>query len=319
MSNVSSLVTQSVLSERDLKSGANGGLPFSVRSLRSAIQGLCRWYPLLSGCTQLANQPLAKRLTSQDELVTARLRDGSMIRLQLNDYGGRSMFYFGDYDPKVTRVLKRVLRSGDNVVDMGANFGLITLMSAKLVGSGGVVHAFEPQRELASLISQSANLNGYKQVHVHPYALSDRSGELEMYTQPGLTGAASLVRENLAQMETRTVSVVKTDEFLHGLGLKGVRLLKIDVEGHEHTVLSCALDWLKEIKPEAILFETQDSHIPFRDRDVVRLLETLGYEFYPVGKAALRLTLTKDSELESWKRDHAHDVLAIHRDGSIRV
>lgn len=286
---------------------------------RTVLQKLCRLYPLLSGCTQIANCKLLRGMTSENELAVTTLRDGSVIRLQLNDYGGRSMYFFGDYDPKITRILNRILRPGDNVVDIGANFGLISLLSANLVGNRGAVHAFEPQVDLAALVESSASDNEYDQLVVHPIALSDQDGDVQMFVSPGVTGAASLVRDDLAGVQRQTIRAAAAGPYLDDLNLGQVRLLKIDVEGHEFTVLSAAEDWLHRIRPDAILFETQDYDVALRDRPVVNLLSQLGYQFFPIGKSRIRMKLVKDSETPKQIRDHAHDVLAIHPDSDCKI
>lgn len=286
-------------------------LPMPSRFLRTAIATLCRTYPLLSGCTQIANRPLLRRLTSHDEFAVAKLRDGSKIHLQLNDYGGRSMYYFGDYDPKITKILKQLLRPGDSVIDMGANFGLISLMAAKLVGRRGEVHAFEPQPDLAALIEAAAIDNDYRQLMVHPIALSDVDGEAEMFMSPGVTGAASLVRDDLAGVQSQAVRTAAAGSYLESLDLTRTRLLKIDVEGHEHTVLSAAKTWLSRTPPDAILYETQDYETPLAERPVSKLLVSLGYQLYPITKSRLRLKLVPSELLSPFARDHAHDVLAV--------
>ena len=287
--------------------------------VRSTFKALCRAYPLLSGCTQIANLRPLRALTNKDETCVCRLRDGSLIHLELNDYGGRSMYYFGDYDPKITRVLRRTLSPGDNVVDIGANFGLISLQAAKIVGSNGAVHAFEPQRGLADQIKTSARLNGYRQLTVHPTALSDSDGETTMFVSPGVTGAASLVREDLAGVQTESVSTANAGSYLDALELNSVQLLKIDVEGHELTVLKAAEDWLRKVKPSAVLFETQDHEIPLRERPVVEFLDSLGYKFYPIGKARFQLNLELDDFTPQNIRDSAHDVLAVLPDCGIQL
>ncbi|QDT08779.1 FkbM family methyltransferase [Planctomycetes bacterium K23_9] len=285
--------------------------PISQQFLRATIAKFCRVYPLLSGCTQIANFSLLRHLTDQEEFVVSKLRDGSAIHLQLNDYGGRSMYYFGDYDPKITKILKKLLRPGDNVIDIGANFGLISLMAAKLVGPRGQVHAFEPQVGLASLIEAAAADNDYRHLLVHPIALSDADGEAEMFLSPGVTGAASLVRDDLAGVQSESVRVAAAGAYFDSLGLAKTRLVKIDVEGHEYTVLKAAEPWLSKHRPDAILFETQDYDTPLADRPVLRLLEPLGYEFYPITKSRLRFNLLPSESLSPWARDHAHDVLAV--------
>src|SRR5439155_22518055 len=128
---------------------------------------VCQCYPFFSGCGTLANRPFLRRLTPAGAVVTTTLRDGSRIRVRPGDYIGRALYFFGDFDPKLRWVFDRLLRPGDVVFDVGANFGAMTLFAARRVGPGGAVHAFEPQPDLAALVRESAALNGYGNVRVH--------------------------------------------------------------------------------------------------------------------------------------------------------
>ena len=287
--------------------------------LRGLLRYSCRAYPLLSGCTRLANMWPLRALTSAPESIVGRLRDRSLIRLELDDYGGRTMYYFGDYDPKITWILRRLLRAGDQVVDAGANFGLISLMAANLVGPAGCVHAFEPQRHLASMLTESAQLNGYGWLQVHSMALSDRDGEMELFTCPGVTGAASLETAATTDAMTTSVTVAHANDYLNQLELGKVRLLKLDIEGHELTVLSCAEPWLRENQPDAVLFETRDGSASLREQPVVRLLERLQYDVYPVPKSWLGLRFQRLDQLPKNPSVQAHDALAIHRTASLTL
>src|SRR5687768_8794135 len=48
------------------------------------------------------------------------------------------------YEPEVQRTLRRFVRPGDTVVDVGANMGIHTMLLADAVGPNGRVHAIEP-------------------------------------------------------------------------------------------------------------------------------------------------------------------------------
>ena len=50
----------------------------------------------------------------------------------------------GVWEPSVTELVSDEIRSGDTVLDIGANVGYYTLLFAELVGEHGRVFAFEP-------------------------------------------------------------------------------------------------------------------------------------------------------------------------------
>jgi FkbM family methyltransferase len=269
---------------------------------------VCRLYPFFSGCGTLANRPLLRRLTPAGEVVTTTLRDGSRVRVRLGDYVGRALYLFGDLDPKVRWVFDRVLRPGDAVLDVGANFGAMALFAARRVGPAGVVHAFEPQRDLADLARQSAKLNGYGTMCVHAVALSDAAGRFDLHVAGDNSGSASLAWNRGGRAVP--VEVVRGDEYLPRLGLPPVRLLKIDVEGHEAEVLRGAAGYLAAHPPAVVVFEAHDPQ-PLAAQPAAKQLADWGYDFWEIpqslGPPALRRAAGDG------RPPAGHDVVAVHR------
>jgi FkbM family methyltransferase len=86
----------------------------------------------------------------------------------------------GYWEMWLTEAIATVVKPGMTVVDIGANLGYFTLLMAEIVraeGATGTVHAFEPNRGLASRIRRSAVVNGYGPwVHVHEVPLGEEDG-----------------------------------------------------------------------------------------------------------------------------------------------
>jgi FkbM family methyltransferase len=287
----------------------------SVRLLRTVTRALSRLYPLYSGCGTIANSGLYRFLSSNSELVETRLRDGSAIQVHLNDYVGRSLFFFGDLDPKISWVCKTVLRPGDTMLDIGANYGLVTLQASRRVGGSGQVHAFEPQCDLAVLIRSSCERNGYKQATVHSLGLSDADADVTMTVPLHNRGMASV---NVAGLSGRTILIKLKNggDYLRALNLPKVRLIKVDVEGHEAAVFAGARAWLAEARPEVIVFETAEGTQKFREHPAVKVLAGLDYDFFGIPRVRLRMRLVHippDSAM------HFHDVVAVQRGSSFEA
>src|SRR5438094_644079 len=58
----------------------------------------------------------------------------------------------GVFEPELTQLFRRILRSGDTCVDLGGNEGYFSVVAATLVGSKGFVHCIEPQSRLQSIL-----------------------------------------------------------------------------------------------------------------------------------------------------------------------
>lgn len=284
--------------------------------LRQTLPMLFRAYPLKSGAGSIANSRAVHGLIGDwADDVTAKVRDGSRLLVRSDDLVGRAVILFGDLDPKVTWVVDRLLRPGDNVLDIGANWGLVTVRAARRVRGTGHVHAIEPQERLVAYGRASMEQNHYSNVTFHPIALSDTAGRMTLTVPDDNSGAAYLGHGLEAQPgRSQTVTVEETSTFLESLAIERWRLWKIDVEGHEAAVLRGALRYMREHnRPDVILFE--EHRKPTVDAESVQLLQSLGYDMFGLPRAIFRLRL---QPLTS-EQDAAHDVVAINRDSRPEV
>lgn len=235
-------------------------------------------------------------------------RGGAEILVPIEDWIGRTLYYFGDLDPKITWVLKRILRPGDTVLDIGANVGLVSIIARQIVGNNGKVHAFEPQPTLVDLMYKSLEKNGYSDVVIHKVALGVEKEEKELFIPEGHFGAASLIRESFKGNKI-SVRVENATTYLASLGLPPIRLVKMDVEGYEAEIIKGAWDFFETNRPDAILFELNDHSVPFFQQPVIGLLSELGYQFLNIRKSKLKMRLCRINSSTPSKQ-YGHDILA---------
>lgn len=285
---------------------------------RTALHTVGRLYPLRSGMGRFANTPLAKRLAAGRGVRLTRLRDGSLIMADLDDFVGRAAYYCGDLDAKISWILKRTLRPGDAVLDVGGNMGVVALQAAHYVGPAGVVHAFEPQPDLAFLLEESAQLNGYRHLHVHAIALAAQAGRLRLYLDQINSGAASsCIPDRPETCRSIDVPMARLDEALDLDDLPPLRLLKLDVEGAESQVLRGATRLMERNAPAAVLSEYNHHAVNAGDPPVHVLLRQWDYEVYIIPRAMLRvrpipLDETDDGDINR-QAPFGHDLIALHR------
>lgn len=216
----------------------------------------------------IASSSMASRET---HLVV--LKSGERVFVSYSDYIGRMVYYFGDLDPLITNFIRANVQTGNTVLDVGANIGVVTLPAARWVGHSGRVIAFEPNPSAVSLLKRSVARNGFHNVTVHEVGLSDEDRAAVLRVPPGHAGCAS-VRDSGEGVQCRLVPL---DALELGHGCETVRLMKIDVEGHELKVLRGAANFFDRAPPELVLFESHASKGPFWARDEVRFLADLGY------------------------------------------
>ena len=282
-------------------------------AIANILRELAYYYPFYKGRSRLYNSKLFRWALSGPGFIWTYLKKEKLWLLApLSDIDGRLLYYFGG--PIDTKwVCKRILRSGDNVIDIGANLGFVTHISRQIVGPQGQVHAFEPQPQLVDLMKQSLERNGYTDVVIHDIALGKNQEQQQFFIPIHHCGAASLIAFSGSGPKTRTisVSVENASVYLAKLGLSHIRLMKMDVEGYEAEIIEGALDFLKISPPDAILFEIMSRYhnIPFCQQPVVKLLSQLDYQFINITRYfKMRL---QPIESTSHSMQYGYDILAV--------
>jgi FkbM family methyltransferase len=204
--------------------------------------------------------------------------------VDISDYDGRPIYFWGDHDPRVTRACVDSLRPGEVFLDIGANFGEVALAAAAKVGPSGAVHAFEPNERIAAYLRRSAALNGFSHLFVHQVALGSTDGEAELFGPAGHSGAASVLASNETDALDRSVSYGKVairnaGSYVREVCDRPISAMKIDAEGSEGPILESMEAILREDRPRMICFESHNSGTPFFERESVRCLNQIGYRF----------------------------------------
>ena len=83
-------------------------------------------------------------------------------------------------------------RSGDVVLDGGANIGHYSILFSKLVGRKGKVYSFEPVPPTFLELEKNLNQSGSKNVESHAFALGEKSGQATIHLPDGISGHAAL-------------------------------------------------------------------------------------------------------------------------------
>jgi len=259
---------------------------------RHALRTAFKFYPFYSGIGTVANLKLPTWASQDlDDRAVTRLRSGAELVVNPHEFLGRSVYYSGEWDTKITWVIERILRKGDMFIDIGAHCGVTAIAAAAKIGPSGAVHAFEPQPDLAKMLAESADRNGFHHVHVHNVALSDKAGTFDLYLPTGKQIYGTLEPGNGADgVPHVSVRVEQASEFLSGLKLGCVRLIKIDIEGHEEAVFRGAAAFLDQTPTDAILFESVAAEGPFWQRKAVLRLSAMGYRFIGIPKRLFVMT-----------------------------
>jgi FkbM family methyltransferase len=181
--------------------------------------------------------------------------DGQQFALDLNNSTQRWIYYVGGMEPEVSALMKRLLRPGDVVADVGANFGYFTIQAAQLVTSQGRVYAFEPLPQAFQKFIHNLTLNQITNVVAENVGLGETETmtHIQTFTNEPDTHASlyavSSSIEHSFECQIRTLDTYFESQ--HHTG--GLRLIKMDVEGSEWNALRGAIHTLTAHQPHLII------------------------------------------------------------------
>lgn len=244
-----------------------------------------RVYPLQSrfGLARKVHQRLVRHFSYSRKPVWVDY-DGVTFEVMLGDNLQRHLFFAGSYEPELHEVLKRELRGGGVMVDVGANIGVHCLPVARMLQDSGEgrVYAFEPAPDTAERLRRMAERNGVaSRLEVVQVALGDtpRTASLRSATEHTSldVGMRSLYGSG---GDAIPVEVTTFDAWAEGVRLSRWDVLKMDVEGAETEVLRGMQRTLSTLRPRLLAIEVVDEHLRRAGSsraELVSLLESVGY------------------------------------------
>jgi len=164
--------------------------------------------------------------------------------------------------------LQELIKTGDWVIDIGANVGHYTKRFSELVGPDGRVIAFEPVPATFSLLAANVQLFAYSNVTLINAAVSDKLHIVGMTIPHFSNGMNNYYQAHISTVKDNPLSVLAIP--LDSLYTDHrISLVKIDTEGHESSVIAGMYNLLKKNHP--ILIVETDS------KKIVEDLELSGY------------------------------------------
>ncbi len=159
----------------------------------------------------------------------------------------------GSFEPFETEVVKREVKKGDVVLDIGANIGYYTLIFAKLVGEEGKVFAFEPDPDNFVLLKKNIETNGYQNVILVQKAVTNKSVNIRLYLSEDNKGDHRIYNshENRKSIEVEAVSLDDYFKDYHG----NIDFIKMDIQGAEGQAIQGMSNLLKKQQGIKIITE----------------------------------------------------------------
>jgi FkbM family methyltransferase len=165
-----------------------------------------------------------------------------------------------NYEPETLRIFDSVLKEGDSVIIAGAHQGFFVLYLAALVGQTGKVYAFEPEKKNFAILSEKAK--GIENVEINNFALGEREASAKFYFNSDNDGGhalwdVSINPNNVLSQANPTIEnvEVKTIDSLFPDGIENLKLLMLDAEGSEHSIIKGGINTIADSETPYIICE----------------------------------------------------------------
>lgn len=215
-------------------------------------------------------KPIPTPIFQSELTVIQPCRHGPMMFLKNDGVIGISLQIYGEWYESEIKALLPLLKSGDVVLDVGANIGTHMVPFAKTVGASGHVFAFEAQPLIHQVLCANAMLNDLVNVTCLNLAAGREVGNLNIPlldpTLPQNFGGMNVFGHAAGKL----VGMAPIDNFR----LSRCNLIKIDVEGAEVDVLAGALATIRLHRPVLFVENNSLEGSP----PLHALLDDLGYD-----------------------------------------
>jgi len=205
----------------------------------------------------------------------------SGLKTQLRDllpkrYQVPAKFWYGWLSGALEEEMKflaLLVKPGDRVIDIGGNRGIYAY---RLWGLKATVEVFEPNPLCFRVLETWAA--DKPEVRLHSVALSNQSGSANLHIPIDQSGvehdaSASIEQTGFTTARDQLVSLQTLDNYQ----FDNVALIKIDVEGHEYSVIEGAIGTIASSKP-ALLIEIEQRHSSRPINEVFQKIIGFGYE-----------------------------------------
>jgi FkbM family methyltransferase len=189
--------------------------------------------------------------------------------------------------------LKRFLRPGMTVYDVGANIGTYSLQFTNWIGPTGRLYAIEPNPMCVSYLRANLERTSARNYSVIPLALSDRPCKVRFTINyaSSMIGIGSDSPQTGKPGHTIQVQGESLDCLVKRLNLRNPDFIKVDVEGAEGSVIAGMLETLVRARPVLML----ELHGREPAKNALQHLGLLEYRFW--SPSARTIHQTADSLL----------------------
>ena len=206
------------------------------------------------------------------------VRDGIKYQLDLMESVDRGIFLLG-WEPLTIKYLHDNLKSGDTIIEVGANVGAHSLIISQIIGMDGALHCFEPSdfawKKLTTNFSFNPSLPNNYTLYKSYVSNGDNIKSDHKIRSSWIVNKSDKISEQMD--ESFSGEIIVLDSFFQDLNK--LHFLKIDVDGFDFKVLQGAKKIIAMHRP-AVFIELGEQDLNKKGdsvKDIVAFFNELDY------------------------------------------
>jgi len=199
-----------------------------------------------------------------------------------NDYVANAIKKGLYFDEEILDVAKKYLKKDTTLLDIGANYGQMTVVLSKYIESigSGKVYSFEAEPFVGEILKKNIEINNCTNVKLILGAVYHTSGEKVVFPEPDLKKLSTYGSHGIdpTAKSGRTVETITIDSLQIQ---EPISFIKVDIQGSDLFALQGAKETILKNKPH-IIFEYEEQ---FQDEfktsfnDYVEFVKSINYKF----------------------------------------
>ncbi len=165
--------------------------------------------------------------------------------------------------------ISKLLTNNRRFLDIGANVGIYSFYFRSCFKN---IDSFEPISEITYRLKSLQAPH----IHIHNIALSNRRGHIDFYI-PVINGVTTPARASIETRDSQNIKRIVKIRTVDSYDFDDIDLIKIDVEGHEESVIKGAQNSIKKTLP-IILVEIEQRHINKNICEIYKEILDMNYD-----------------------------------------
>lgn len=201
-------------------------------------------------------------------------------------------FYF---EQEIIDIAKHYIKKGSTVLDVGANFGQMSILFSKLVEGAGKVYSFEAEPTINGILRKNININNCSNVEIISGAVYNENGKKIVFPEPDFKRFDSYGSYGVDPNADsgRTVETLTIDSLNINTPIS---FMKVDIQGSDLFALQGAVKTVQKHKMP-ILFEFEEQfqqEFKTSFNDYAEFIRGINYHFASVTNGINFLILPND-------------------------